>query len=790
MNQNSEDNQDVPSVSIEQPESVPFPSLSQTVQQLETSTAPQSTTSPDSNVSASSPLTSSDKLSALPQSMTTPNLNRGGRSPHSPRFRSSLDASKSWPNIPNMDAFGMSPSLNAASNAWSNTISGGRVRATASEGSLERETGRRSLDSDRGSLPTMHSVRNAFQRLHRGSDPASPPAHLRASDHHRDTPDAVSRSASQSRAASPLRILQQWSAGLHRTNTHHDETDPFIPVNPFQFNFRFRLPSFSFSKSTSPTTKESQEPIVVEELPVFHVTTDTTDTNLRESRGNFCYDSARRIEETKNYLSETLTTLFLAIYLHLLLRLPSMYFSRVSRIFEDAEVSKPDIQRMIDTCRGGSRFMAHGNTNTNANANTNNINTHHPNVNINSNRPNSRTDRPANSNLASSFTAANLAAAGISIASPFGGTQGQPQAHTHTQTHLSPAAAASVVDIDSVPMLPLPEEWTNQLVSPALMRFKLSWEAFVDSLMREWKTLNVVSALLLSAILTMFQVPDMATDPLTRTAALLSLICAIMSLSYGCMYIVRFGTMRSMYRASRWAEEAQKTKTLLWWNVWILLAMPAVWMSWSMIFFISSIISYVWRTGSILDPQEREGLSPRAVLGPRIAITGLFVLGMGYFVLIVKTLKAYGDDEKGRRVGAGGGGSGGAVHGRGTYPSHDHGTHRPGVEDINMNSIWERRGRERERSATSRRGRRSASLTRSPRRKSHDDHGQRMDFRERVNSLGQSQGHHHRKLFGLGFMGVGAGSGRVHDDGPGPSVSGVDGVDLEKGLPVETNVGM
>ncbi|KAK7459507.1 hypothetical protein VKT23_009490 [Stygiomarasmius scandens] len=266
-------------------------------------------------------------------------------------------------------------------------------------------------------------------------------------------------------------------------------------------------------------------------------------------------------------------------------------------------------------------------------------------------------------------------------------------------TTTSPAAA-SVVDIDSVHMLPLPEEWTNQLVSPALMRFKLSWEAFVDSLMREWKTLNVVSALLLSAILTMFQVPDMATDPLTRTAALLSLICAIMSLSYGCMYIVRFGTMRSMCRASRWAEtsptpyqEAQKTKTLLWWNVWILLAMPAVWMSWSMIFFIFSIISYVWRTGSILDPQEREGLSPKAVLGPRIAITGLFVLGMGYFVLIVKTLRAYGDDGPGRQIGAGGGGGSGGgdviVNGRGTYPSRgpDHGTQRSGMEDINRGLI-------------------------------------------------------------------------------------------------------
>ncbi len=57
-----------------------------------------------------------------------------------------------------------------------------------------------------------------------------------------------------------------------------------------------------------------------------------------------------------------------------------------------------------------------------------------------------------------------------------------------------------------------------------------------------------------SAILTMFQIPNAASDPLTRTAALLSLICALWSLSFGCIYIVRFGTMRTMYRASRWAE--------------------------------------------------------------------------------------------------------------------------------------------------------------------------------------------------------------------------------------------
>lgn len=52
----------------------------------------------------------------------------------------------------------------------------------------------------------------------------------------------------------------------------------------------------------------------------------------------------------------------------------------------------------------------------------------------------------------------------------------------------------------------------------------------------------------------MFQIQDAAGDPLTRYSALFSLIFSIMSLTYGCIYIVQFGTMRSMYKASRWAE--------------------------------------------------------------------------------------------------------------------------------------------------------------------------------------------------------------------------------------------
>ena len=89
--------------------------------------------------------------------------------------------------------------------------------------------------------------------------------------------------------------------------------------------------------------------------------------------------------------------------------------------------------------------------------------------------------------------------------------------------------------------------------------FKEAWEELIDTMIHEWKTLNVVSALLLSygilssafwaggevtygetssAILTIFQT-DGANEPVTRHAALVSLACALWSLVFGCIYILR-----------------------------------------------------------------------------------------------------------------------------------------------------------------------------------------------------------------------------------------------------------
>lgn len=390
-----------------------------------------------------------------------------------------------------------------------------------------------SFESDRTSLPAATPRMNASPRQNVSPRlPASDSGHLHGHQfpsialpfgaHSRK--DSGGPESPRSRTSSPLRAVMDRLPTLQRFRSREE---PWIAVDPFRF---LHLSSLLLPHK-HPHLASNGEPINCRCIPFLHSTTF-------HAFHVFVFGVLPR-----------------SLYLHILLRLPSLYFSRVARIFEDAELSRPDMDRVVELCM-------------------------------------SYRDLPARAR--------------------------------------SP--------------LPDPESWVPPVVSPALARFKRSWETFIEQLLREWKTLNLVSALLLSAILTMFQIPTAANDSLTRTAALLSLIFATMSVSYGCIYIVRFSTMRSMYRASKWADEARRAEARVWWNAWVLLALPAVWLAWSMIAFLVAILAFVWRTGAREDPdddsQERE-LPKSQMLGPRIAITAVLVLGLIYFALVITTFSRY-----------------------------------------------------------------------------------------------------------------------------------------------------
>lgn len=191
----------------------------------------------------------------------------------------------------------------------------------------------------------MSAVLAALHRITRNE--SSPP------DKHSTASSAPHSPRAQS--PSPLRFF--WP--LNRT---HSREDPFVPVDPY----RFRLHLFSSRFA-----------------PRFPAPPRPTPAQLARLRT----------------LAEVLHEVVRQVYRHIMLRLPSIYFSRVSRLFLDADVSKGEMQRLVGACARGMEF---------------------------------------------------------------------------------------------------PREWTPPAVSPALVRFKYNWEDFVDTVIREWKQLNVVSALLLS----------------------------------------------------------------------------------------------------------------------------------------------------------------------------------------------------------------------------------------------------------------------------------------------------
>jgi len=101
--------------------------------------------------------------------------------------------------------------------------------------------------------------------------------------------------------------------------------------------------------------------------------------------------------------------------------------------------------------------------------------------------------------------------------------------------------------------------------------------------------------------------------------------------------------------SSRWEciltfilQESQQTQLVIWWNVWVLLAMPATWLAWSMILYIVCIMSFVWRTGTTADT-DRGIMSPSEARVPRVIVSVVFSLGLIYFGLIASTLRRYGD---------------------------------------------------------------------------------------------------------------------------------------------------
>ncbi|KAH6916440.1 hypothetical protein BKA70DRAFT_1255789 [Coprinopsis sp. MPI-PUGE-AT-0042] len=402
--------------------------------------------------------------------------------------------------------------------------------------------------------PNRRSMEYPSTHLPAASPPPFPASWYHGPNEHGSGPSRRPTRYPSTQSASGYYGANEHGAGRHQHVTFtHPPMDGYIALSPFHHDSNRRNdgipPGTTYddidagppvqgpAQHSSPAPMPPSPPILNQHGPGPQPHPVNSRPGLRPKR-NLC---SIALDLTSGIPKE--------IYTFLLLRLPALYFSRVARIFEEADMTLGEIKKMV-----------------------------------------------------------------------------LDSAASNVQTRA----------FDAVWYLPKPQQ-----MPPAYDGLTNTWEAFIDSVMREWKTFNIISVLLLSAILTILQIDAAANDAIIRYTALSSLICALISLLYGCMYIIRFGTMRKPYKAAEWALEAQKSKTAIFWNVWVMLAMPAVWLSWSLILYICCIMAFVWRTST--HGIDRGPLSDRGLLAVRAAITVLLGLGMLYGALVLLTFRRYGD---------------------------------------------------------------------------------------------------------------------------------------------------
>ena len=185
------------------------------------------------------------------------------------------------------------------------------------------------------------------------------------------------------------------------------------------------------------------------------------------------------------------------IYRHLLLRLPSLYFNRVGRVFQEARISKPDLELLISRATATHAVLVAGAIALGVGGG--NIPT----------AQGGEEGRRWREEVLDGITGTPRQSFGTprhpsereglfdghagprhSWDTPEFGPSPSPK-FTPLGLHGAEASQATLADAS-----PSGEQWPR-----SLERFKTEWEHFVIGLIKEWKTLNILSALLLTCVL-------------------------------------------------------------------------------------------------------------------------------------------------------------------------------------------------------------------------------------------------------------------------------------------------
>ncbi|KAI0938952.1 hypothetical protein AcV5_000498 [Taiwanofungus camphoratus] len=171
------------------------------------------------------------------------------------------------------------------------------------------------------------------------------------------------------------------------------------------------------------------------------------------------------------------------------------------------------------------------------------------------------------------------------------------------------------------------DAYSIQLGRSDFDEFGPKWYHFSKGLTTQYKNMNILSGLLLSAAVGLLQVFNVSDNWPTNTVGIVTLINALISLLFGIVYQIHLSSLTSERHGVIWLESTAKVASPAW--IGALLSIPAAWLMWSIGSLLTLILVYVW----IEPAQEGTGSAGIMPLPARLLITSVFCFGLAHLVV-------------------------------------------------------------------------------------------------------------------------------------------------------------
>ncbi|KAJ7718141.1 hypothetical protein B0H16DRAFT_1387856 [Mycena metata] len=158
---------------------------------------------------------------------------------------------------------------------------------------------------------------------------------------------------------------------------------------------------------------------------------------------------------------------------------------------------------------------------------------------------------------------------------------------------------------------------------------------------KEWTQMGTAAGVLFSVLFTVLQITSAAYDPAVRTVVQLSIVCLFFGVIYALVLSVTFGKLQ--LGVMRIITENPSREAF--WNLWVMLSMPLVWITWGGIYFVIFMAVFFWRSGASNEPDDDHKPSPDQEYAPRAITSILMIVGVVYFILSVRLCLGLNRDE-------------------------------------------------------------------------------------------------------------------------------------------------